>query len=78
MARRTIRSKGFSKEHRLEILAQLETSRSYLCAQHAHVRPFCDDYNAISKVREAIDQLALEWTGNAYWYHAEPHGRGAS
>ena len=76
MVRRTTRVKQFSEIQRLQILAQLENTRLYINRLHAQVRPFSNDYNALTKVNEAIDVLAEEWTGNRAHLHTKPHSAG--
>ena len=76
MVRRTQRVPQFSQTTRLEVLKQLGETRSYINGLHAKVKPFSYDYGALSRVNDAIDDLAETWTGDRTHLHSKMHGSG--
>lgn len=77
MARRSTRVKEFTQAQRLEVLAELNRTRSYICDLNGAVQPFSYDYGAVNRVRDAIDDLAEAWTGDRTYLHLKPHSAGA-
>ena len=76
MVRRSQRVPQFSQNTRLEVLGQLGETRSFIIGLHAKVKPFSYDYGALSRVNEAIDDLAEAWTGDRTYFHPKGHGDG--
>ncbi|MBL4829237.1 MAG: hypothetical protein JKY55_05015 [Aliivibrio sp.] len=55
------------------LLEEAKLFRSHLHSYQDGLAPFKDDYNALSKVRKALDGMAEELTGDPEYYHAKAH-----
>ena len=76
MVRRTKRAQYLSRRQRIEALTTLIEVRRQACLLQAGIKPFCEDYNCLNRLVEALDIVALEWTGDSTRFHAQAHSSG--
>lgn len=57
----------------LQYLDALSRLRHEITLQKSHLRPFCEEYNALAEMMAAIDQHQVRWTGNPQHYWAGPN-----
>ena len=59
-----------------QVLSKLSTGRQGAIQVHAQARINSDEYRAASAVKDAIDDLAEQLTGDESYFHLKPHSSG--